>query len=199
MNENSREEKGIIFKNPFLEQFTRAKVGLAALVYISYWTILVILHIKSTNIDIKVSLGIYFFALLFWSLFEYLAHRFLFHFVTENALVKRIHFLIHGVHHAFPRDTERLVMPPLPGTAIVLFLLGIYYLFLGDLAFIFTAGFINGWAIYVSIHYMVHAFKPIKGLKILWTHHAKHHYKDGNSAYGVSSPFWDKVFGTMPK
>jgi 4-hydroxysphinganine ceramide fatty acyl 2-hydroxylase len=32
--------------------------------------------------------------------------------------------MIHGIHHAFPMDRYRLVMPPAPGFAII-------YLFLG--------------------------------------------------------------------
>jgi sterol desaturase/sphingolipid hydroxylase (fatty acid hydroxylase superfamily) len=89
-------------------------------------------------------------------------------------------------------------MPPLPGFGLVCFLMALFYPLMGTSSFIFMAGFINGWALYVSIHYMIHAYQPISPFKILWTHHAKHHYKQGNKAFGVSSPFWDRVFGTMP-
>ena len=43
-------------------------------------------------------------------------------------------------------------------------------------------------------------YKAPKGFfNFLWANHAVHHYKDQTKAYGVSSPFWDYVFGTMPK
>ena len=38
----------------------------------------------------------------------------------------------------------------------------------------------------------------INFLKTLWVHHAIHHYKDDTRAYGVSSPLWDWILGTMP-
>ena len=61
------------------------------------------------------------------------------------------------------------------------------------------AGIITGYMVYSSIHYSIHTYKPIKGLKFLWAHHLKHHnpkYED--RAFGVTSPFWDWVFRTMP-
>lgn len=40
-----------------------------------------------------------------WTLFEYLAHRFVFH--SEDYLPEKrgwylLHFMIHGIHHSFP-------------------------------------------------------------------------------------------------
>ncbi len=48
---------------------------------------------------------------------------------------------------------------------------------------------------------MVHAFQPPKNsLKLLWLNHSIHHYKeDEHILYGVSSPVWDYVFGSVPK
>ena len=51
-----------------------------------------------------------------WSLVEYALHRFVFH--ADEALppivgAMLLHFLLHGVHHAYPRDGGRLVMPPI--------------------------------------------------------------------------------------
>jgi len=49
------------------------------------------------------------------------------------------------------------------------------------------------------MHYIQHIFKAPKGFfKSWWANHAVHHYKDQTKAYGVSSPLWDYVFGTMP-
>jgi len=47
---------------------------------------------------------------------------------------------------------------------------------------------------------MIHAMRPPKNfLNILWIHHSIHHYKDDTVAFGVSSPFWDYIMGTLPK
>ena len=76
----------------------------------------------------------------------------------------------------------------------------LFKLIMGNFAFAFLPGFVVGYAAYLWVHYMVHAFQPPKNFfKILWVHHGIHHYKDQENAFGVSSPFWDVIFGTMPK
>ena len=49
--------------------------------------------------------------IFFWTFFEYMMHRFVFHLVTENPRTKRIAYIMHGNHHEFPRDRQRLFMP----------------------------------------------------------------------------------------
>ena len=69
---------------------------------------------------------------------------------------------------------------------------------LGDFAFAFLPGFLVGYSLYLSIHYMVHAFQPPKSfLRHLWVNHSVHHYKNGEVVFGVSSPLWDYVYRTM--
>ncbi|MCK7558257.1 hypothetical protein MKQ70_25945 [Chitinophaga sedimenti] len=53
-------------------------------------------------------------AIFFWSFAEYVLHRFVFHWVSENKAVQRFTYLLHGNHHEFPRDRQRLFMPPVP-------------------------------------------------------------------------------------
>lgn len=194
----SETEHGELFENKTLDNLSRIKPLQAILYYGSIWGLLIGINIKYSGLGFGISLVVYFLALLSWTLFEYLAHRFLFHFENEKPWVKRMHRAIHGIHHEYPRDTTRLIMPAIPGTLIVLFLFGVFYLMMGIYTYIFLAGFIHGWSIYVSIHYIIHAYQPVPGFKILWTHHAKHHYKEGDKAFGVSSVLWDKIFGTMP-
>lgn len=190
--------KAKLFEQNGLNSLTKTPVWLSIIVYTLIWATLIIAHQLFGSAGALSSVLIYLFAMVFWTFFEYMAHRFLFHWVNDNPKVQRFHYLIHGVHHDYPRDEERLIMPIVPGFVLVCILTGIFFIPFGSNTFIWMAGFINGWAIYVSIHYMVHAYQPIRSFKILWTHHAKHHYKAGDKAFGVSSPFWDKVFGTMP-
>jgi hypothetical protein len=51
---------------------------------------------------------------LAWTLLEYGLHRFVFHFEPnpESELQKDASWLIHGIHHDYPWDRDRLVMPP---------------------------------------------------------------------------------------
>jgi sterol desaturase/sphingolipid hydroxylase (fatty acid hydroxylase superfamily) len=44
----------------------------------------------------------------------------------------------------------------------------------------------------------VHAYPPPGNFfKALWINHSVHHYKDGEAVFGVSSPLWDYIYGTM--
>ena len=89
-------------------------------------------------------------------------------------------------------------MPPVVGVPVAALLFGLMYLLLGRWAFMFFAGFAAGYVTYAYLHHCIHRFRPPRPLKFLWRHHLQHHYKCPDRAYGVSSPFWDMVFGTMP-
>lgn len=136
---------------------------------------------------------------LFWSLFEYVMHRYLFHFVAESPRAQKFIYTMHGVHHEYPRDKERLFMPPVPSLIIASFIfLGMYGL-MGWFALAFFPGFLFGYIMYGSMHYAIHAFAPPKILKALWRNHHLHHYKTEDKGFGVSSVLWDVVFRTVPK
>ncbi|WP_316044824.1 sterol desaturase family protein [Reichenbachiella agarivorans] len=138
--------------------------------------------------------------LLFFTFIEYMMHRHVFHMTEDTPAKKKFVYTAHGVHHDYPRDKDRLAMP-LPVSLVVSFVFFlIYRLIMGDYAYAFLPGFLMGYAAYLWVHYMVHAFQPPKNaLKIWWVHHGIHHYKQPDRAFGVSSPIWDLVFRTMPE
>lgn len=186
-----KEGKGQIFETPFLEVFTKTNPIIHVITYggaISIFAYLSQVGWKLTALFALIGLAT-------WTLVEYLMHRFLFHIKPG-----KFQYMIHGVHHEYPRDKERLMMPPVPGTILVLGFFAVFYILFKQYTYGFMAGFLLGYLGYTFIHYIVHTHKPVKGLKFLWTHHLKHHnptYHD--KAFGVSSPLWDYVFGTMPK
>lgn len=190
--------KSKLFQNPFLEFITRAPYPVSFTYYTLLALLLLLTSIKISESSFLQVMSLYTAGLFCWTLYEYLLHRFVFHFINENKIVKRFHYLIHGVHHEFPRDNERITMPPIPGTLIAAILFSVHFIFLRNNAFAFVAGVLSGYNLYTLIHYATHAWKPIKGFKFWWTYHALHHYKYPNKAYGVSSPLWDYVFGTVP-
>ena len=135
---------------------------------------------------------------LFWSLFEYVMHRFAFHFIAESPRAQKFVYTMHGVHHEFPRDKERLFMPPLPSLIIsALIFLGMHFI-LGWQALAFFPGFVFGYLLYGSMHFAIHAYAPPRFLKALWRNHHLHHYKVPEKGFGVSSVLWDIVFRTVP-
>jgi 4-hydroxysphinganine ceramide fatty acyl 2-hydroxylase len=54
------------------------------------------------------------------------------------------------------------------------------------------------YIIYDMIHYWIHHANPAEGtyFRELKVYHMQHHFKNGTMGFGVSSKFWDVVFGT---
>jgi sterol desaturase/sphingolipid hydroxylase (fatty acid hydroxylase superfamily) len=135
---------------------------------------------------------------LFWTLTEYWLHRIIFHFEPEKGIGARLHWIIHGVHHDHPNDPMRLVMPPsLSVPLAALFLWGFYAALGSPACYVFGAAFLGGYLFYDMLHYHVHHHRPKTALgKTLRELHMRHHFQNHERGYGVSAPFWDRVFGT---
>ena len=119
---------------------------------------------------------------------------------AEKITKKEAQYKMHGVHHDYPKDKQRLAMPPFLSITIATILLLIFELILDKYSFSFLAGFLVGYAMYLLVHYSVHIFRaPNNFLKALWVNHSIHHYSPEDAMFGVSSPLWDYVFGTTPK
>lgn len=194
-----------IFTNNFLELLTKTKPWIIYSIYIPISAIMLYQSYFRFGFSIGLITSLFFIALFSWSLFEYLAHRYLFHFSTDNPIGQRIVYIFHGNHHEYPRDKERLFMPPLPSIILGGIVFSCFYIVSmlitgkGTYAFIYFPGFITGYLLYVSMHYAIHAFSPPKSMKALWRNHHLHHYKYPEKGFGVSSTLWDRIFGTMPE
>jgi Sterol desaturase len=197
---SNNDESVRLFKSDFLEFFSHVHPITPALIYLP--VIMYSIYKAYTNkIELPKVLALLIFGAFIWSLTEYILHRFVFHFVPRNKLGQKAHFMFHGVHHDYPNDSTRLVMPPavsIPLAALFYFLfskiLGTHYLPP------FFAGFIIGYLAYDLTHYAVHHFSLHGKISLyLKQHHMRHHYLNPESNYGVSSPLWDFVFGTFLK
>jgi sterol desaturase/sphingolipid hydroxylase (fatty acid hydroxylase superfamily) len=135
-----------------------------------------------------------------WTLTEYWLHRLVFHWEPDNNVGRRMHFVIHGIHHDHPNDKLRLVMPPAVSIPLAaLFLLAFSLLFGTPAVYPIFGGFIGGYLVYDYTHYYVHHFVPSSQLgKRLREQHMRHHFQDHRYGFGVSSPLWDAVFRTLP-
>jgi hypothetical protein len=187
-----------LFKNPVLEKLTRTHISIPLSIFVLYSVSLLYWSVTHTTLTVWATTGMFFLGLLFFTWVEYITHRYVFHMTTFTELRKKIQYTMHGVHHEFPKDKDRLAMPPLLSVTVSTVLLLLLKLILHDMVFAFLPGFLVGYALYLSIHYMVHAFQPPKNfLKKLWVNHSMHHYRDGDMIFGVSSPLWDYVYGTI--
>lgn len=188
-----------IFKNNFLELLTYTSFPLHVVFYGGISVLFYVLGIYYSNTSLFKGALIWVAALFGWTFLEYLLHRFVFHFVNENKYVQKFHFIFHGVHHDFPHEEKRTMMPPSGGTIFISLILLICYLIFGTTGFLVTGGIVFGYLCYSGLHYCIHMYKAPKFLQPLWTHHLLHHYQDDEMAFGVSNRFWDRVFNTMPK
>lgn len=189
-----------LFSNPFLERLTHTHIAVPLLIFGCLAAVLFYYGVIEKAFQVPSMILLFLAGLFFFSLVEYLMHRYLYHIPATSERRKKISYTMHGVHHDYPKDKSRLAMPPVLSLFIASFLFIIYRAILGDLVFGFLAGFLVGYAAYLAIHYAIHAFKvPDNFMKILWHHHSIHHYRESDRAFGVSSPFWDIVFGTMPR
>jgi sterol desaturase/sphingolipid hydroxylase (fatty acid hydroxylase superfamily) len=135
-----------------------------------------------------------------WTLTEYWMHRLVFHFEPDDGLGARLHWIIHGIHHEHPNDPRRLVMPPSVSVPLaIVFYLAFLAIFGTRLAPGIEGGFIAGYLIYDMTHFYVHHGRPTRRLgRLLREAHMRHHFQDDTTGFGVSAPYWDRVFGTTP-
>ncbi len=141
-----------------------------------------------------------------WTFIEYTMHRFIFHYHPSTERLKRMFFLVHGVHHAQPMCRTRLVMPPALSVPLALGFYGLFRLAIitllgAEIWFnpIFT-GFIGGYLVYDLMHYNLHHSRIKNGAFFaLRKHHLRHHGRCDFLRFGVTIPLWDHVFGTMPQ
>lgn len=189
-----------LFNNPFLERLTRTHIAIPISIFILYSMSLLGYSIYSVQtLSVIQTVSFFFLGLFVFTLVEYVMHRYLFHISTSTKKREKFQYTLHGVHHEYPKDKERLAMPPVMSITISTMLLFIFKFFIGDIVFAFLPGFLVGYAGYLVMHYVQHIFKAPKGFfNSWWANHAVHHYKDQTKAYGVTSPFWDHIFGTMP-
>jgi len=187
-----------LFENPILEKLSRTHISIPLSIFGIYAVSLLYWSVTHTTLTAGKTVLLFFLGFLSFTFVEYLLHRYVYHLSTHTEWRKKFQYVAHGVHHEFPKDKDRLAMPPLLSITVATVLLLLFRLVMGDATFAFLPGFLTGYAFYLSVHYIVHIYQPPKNfLTFLWVNHSIHHYKDGDRVFGVSSPLWDYVFGTM--
>ena len=194
---SNSQESVRMFKSDLLEAVS--KVHFTVPIYIFMPVILFCTYkaLFMVGIPVLTYFELFILGIFIWTFVEYIMHRFVFHYAPpDKPWAQRMHFIFHGVHHDYPSDAKRLVLPP--SVSIPLATL-FYFLFKAILPanyiFGFFPGFILGYLFYDISHYAIHHFNFKGNLwKKIKQHHMLHHYQDPDKGYGVSSPLWDKVF-----
>ena len=189
-----------LFKSGFMEKLTRTHIAIPVIMHLIIVGIFIYLSFE--RFSALTIVGLFLGGWVTWTLAEYWVHRWLYHVKTDNKTLLKIQHMGHGIHHQYPKDPTRLAMPPVPALVLISIFFGIFYLIMQQYAIAFFPGFLFGYVLYISLHYLQHLYKPpkFKPLNRLWKWHALHHYKYPESkAFGVSTNLWDVVFRTTPE
>jgi sterol desaturase/sphingolipid hydroxylase (fatty acid hydroxylase superfamily) len=198
---SNKDESVAIFSNRYLDVFTKVHFTVPLFIFVPVICYFFYLSLFVYHIFVVYTLLLAAGGLLVWSLTEYNMHRFVFHYMPPGKWGAELNFMFHGIHHAYPRDSMRLVMVPVVSIPLAL---GFYFLFKLTLGPVycapFFAGFVIGYLVYDMTHYALHHanFKSKFWLE-LKQHHMTHHYSDPDNGYGVSSKIWDLVYQTTFK
>jgi len=187
----------VMFENPLLERLSHISPRTVLAIFIPYGALAFYQGLR-VGTDLATAAWLFLAGIFFWTFFEYIMHRFLFHFYPDWKFQQRLQFTMHGVHHQYPNDKDRLVMPITVSIPLSVLLLGTFHLLLGNRAWSFFSGVMLGYLAYDMIHYAIHFFTRIKHplfLK-LRQHHMDHHFRDPRRGFGVSSSLWDHLFRT---
>jgi dihydroceramide fatty acyl 2-hydroxylase len=187
-----------MFRSSLLDRLTRVHPAVPPAIFLPAITVLFVTGVGRVGLLATLALALGGYAV--WTLTEYWLHRIVFHFEPEDGLGARLHWMMHGVHHDHPNDPMRLVMPPSASIPLALGFYGLFWLVLGaDSATAFGAGFLAGYLAYDMVHYAVHHHRPRTRVgRRLRELHMRHHFQDDERGFGVSAPYWDRVFGTAP-
>jgi sterol desaturase/sphingolipid hydroxylase (fatty acid hydroxylase superfamily) len=193
---SNSQESARMFKSDLLESLSKVHFTVPLFIFIP---VIIFFVYKAFEVQMGILnfIEMFVLGLFIWTLVEYVMHRFVFHYAPpDKPWAQRLHFIFHGVHHDYPSDAKRLVLPPSVSIPLAT---GFYFLFNAILPvnaiYGFFPAFILGYLFYDISHYAIHHFN-FKGniWKKIKQHHMLHHYQDPDRGYGVSSPLWDKIF-----
>ena len=194
---SNSEESTRMFKSDLMESLS--KVHFAVPLFIFVPAIFIFIYLAFAAGVSVVNFGLYFIiGLAVWTLTEYIMHRFIFHYHPTSEFGKKMHFIFHGVHHDYPRDKKRLVLPPSVSIPLASLFYFLFNSFLPtQLLYSFFPGFLLGYLCYDMLHYAMHHHNFKSGImKKIKQHHMLHHYQDPDKGYGVSSSLWDIILRT---
>jgi 4-hydroxysphinganine ceramide fatty acyl 2-hydroxylase len=197
---SNKNETVRMFESDFMELFSRVHPVTPLVLYLPVVGYMLYISLERQNLPILAIAGLFLLGILLWTLLEYLIHRYVFHYEPKTRLGKRLHYIIHGVHHDYPNDARRLVMPPSVSIPLAFLFYGLFVLIFRHFAPSVFAGLVFGYVCYDMLHYATHHFPMKRGIWLwLKQYHFRHHYKDDHVGFGISSPLWDYVFRTTRK
>ncbi|VDN03640.1 unnamed protein product [Thelazia callipaeda] len=187
-----------LFESNILESMTRTSWWVVPLVWMPFVIAITVRAFSIVFLDYGFLYGLLFWAVFFtlgvlmWTLLEYLLHRCIFHWQPspKSRFQITLHFLLHGLHHKTPLDSDRLVFPPIPACFFFSFLYFMFDQLLPyDLFYCFGGGSLFGYIMYDCLHYYLHHADPLPGTSLHYrkVYHNNHHFKNSDLGLFLSN------------
>ena len=187
-----------LFRHPILNKLAKSDFRMAMVGYPMAGLALFVTGLYLTAIPWYMLLITSVVSYVGWTLIEYLMHRYVYHEITRIAGTKRFQYIFHGIHHQQPNRRDKMILPPAPWAVALLMFFALFYLLAGEYAFGILPGLVLGYTCYTYVHYNIHQANCPRWLQHHRIHHQLHHHRHPDKAFGVTSPVWDRIFGTMP-
>ncbi|MEK7254611.1 MAG: sterol desaturase family protein, partial [Bacteroidota bacterium] len=177
---SNKDESARMFRQGWMEFFSRVHFSVPLILYVPVVGYFLYRGIVNPDLSAVAVAGLFVAGVFAWSAAEYFLHRYVFHYEPKSSWGQRLHFIVHGVHHDFPNDSMRLVMPPSVSIPLAFLFYFLFKFLLGaSMMEPFFAGFVLGYLGYDMIHYSVHHVNwNNKWFMSVKAHHLKHHIKD---------------------
>jgi len=176
-------------KNPAYQQLKCFAVFFVMLTPL-VWGVIRFADVLSYSIPVL----LFFIGWFMWTFTEYVLHRFWNHAKgAENSVIVQRH----NHHHTHPTDIrvsgkQRVIMLLISATLIAFsFWLSTYIMFI--------AGLWTGIFWFFLMHYFLHQKWAKRVFPRLVRYHVVHHCKEPDTCFGISTPWWDSLFGTTPR
>src|SRR5213080_2675559 len=109
---SNKNETVRMFESDFMEFFTRVHPVTPLMLYLPVVGYMLYVSLWHRQLSIVAATALFLLGVLLWTLIEY---------------------LIHGVHHDYPNDARRLVMPPVVSIPLAFLFYGLFLLVFGSL------------------------------------------------------------------
>src|SRR4051812_6869875 len=161
---SNRNESVRMFRSDFLEFFSHVHPATPLVIYLPLMAWMFYLSFGPRHFGVALVAGCFAAGVLIWSFVEYSMHRFVFHYQPKSRWGQRLHFMMHGVHHDYPNDATRLVMPPSVSLPLAVVFYALFLVLFGRYAPAVFPGLLFGYLCYDMIHYATHHFSMKRGV-----------------------------------
>src|ERR1700745_3190846 len=149
---SNKNETVRMFEGDFMEFFSRVHPATPLVLYLPVIGYMLYLALWRQHLSFLVVAEFFLLGVLLWTLLEYTIHRYVFHYEPKTRVGKRLHYIIHGVHHDYPNDARRLVMPPSISVPLALLFYGMFLLLFGRFSSTVFAGLVFCYGCYDMPH-----------------------------------------------